>query len=140
MPFEVMIKFFQVSVRCDLIIMLALVNNYELQNNQGEVINLTTFFFCVITPWLYLKRSNVILKKISIGRVMMTVISFLFTCHYLLQKEEYVCKDGVRGQNISCNSYSLIAHPIYISINLLFFAVLFRLLIIFWCFTAAISG
>ena len=29
---------------------------------------------------------------------------------------------------------------IYISIKLLFFAVLFRLLIIFWCFTAAISG
>ena len=117
MPFEVMIKFFQVSVRCDLIIMLALVNNYELQNNQGEVINLTTFFFALLfPPWLYLKRSNVILKKISIGRVMMTVISFLFTCHYLLQKEEYVCKDGVRGQNISCNSYSLIAHPIYIYI------------------------
>ena len=85
--------------------------------NQGEVINLTTFFFALLfPPWLYLKRSNVILKKISIGRVMMTVISFLFTCHYLLQKEEYVCKDGVRGQNISCNSYSLIAHPIYIYI------------------------
>ena len=117
MPFEVMIKFFQVSVRCDLIIMLALVNNYELQNNQGEVINLTTFFFALLfPPWLYLKKSNVIFKKISIGRVMMTVISFLFTCHYLLQKEEYVCKDGVRGQNISCNSYSLIAHPIYIYI------------------------
>ena len=108
---------------------------------------MTTYFFYIallFPPWLYLKRSNVILKKISIGRVMMTVISFLFTCHYLLQKEEYVCKDGVRGQNISCNSYSLIAHPIYIyiyiSIKLLFFAVLFRLLIIFWCFTAAISG
>ena len=81
-----------------------------------------------------------ICKKISIGRVMITVISLLFICHYLLQKEEYVCKDGVRGLNISCNSYSLIAHPIYISIKLLFFAVLFRLLIIFWCFTAAISG
>ena len=46
MPFEVMIKFFQVSVRCDLIIMLALVNNYELQSGRSN--KLDNLFFCII--------------------------------------------------------------------------------------------
>ena len=111
--------------------------------NQGEVINLTTFFFALLfPPWLYLKRSNVILKKISIGRVMMTIISFLFTCHYLLQKEEYVSMEYEGKTFLVTHTLSLLIQYIYIyiSIKLLFFAVLFRLLIIFWCFIAAISG